>query len=233
MDQEKFGKFLKEIRKKHHLTQKQLADKYHVTYQAVSKWENGKNLPDLSLMKEMSKDFNVSLEEMFDGKMNEAPKKNKKWIAIFVGIAILFVILISVILFQKDSSDFTFKTLSSTCDNFNLSGNIAYNEKKSSIYIAHIQYCGGEDQNQYRKIECTLYETNDNLEMKIDSFKYDEDTPITLEDFLKTVTFTIDQYEKICKEYSENSMFLSISAEDQNGKVTMYKVPLSFQACSK
>ena len=68
MDQEKFGKFLKEIRKKHHLTQKQLADKYHVTYQAVSKWENGKNLPDLSLMKEMSKDFNVSLEEMFDGK---------------------------------------------------------------------------------------------------------------------------------------------------------------------
>ena len=79
MDQEKFGKFLKEIRKKHHLTQKQLADKYHVTYQAVSKWENGKNLPDLSLMKEMSKDFNVSLEEMFDGKMNEAPKKNKKW----------------------------------------------------------------------------------------------------------------------------------------------------------
>ncbi len=233
MDQEKFGKFLKEIRKKHHLTQKQLADKYHVTYQAVSKWENGKNLPDLSLMKEMSKDFNVSLEEMFDGKMNEAPKKNKKWIAIFVGIAILFVILISVILFQKDSSDFKFKTLSSNCDNFNISGNIAYNEKKSSIYIAHIQYCGGEDQNQYRKIECTLYETNDKLEMKIDSFKYDKDAPITLEEFLKTVTFTVDQYAKICKEYSENSMFLSISAEDQNGKVTMYKVPLSFQACSK
>lgn len=41
MDQEKFGKFIKEIRAKNNLTQKQLADKYHVTYQAVSKWENG------------------------------------------------------------------------------------------------------------------------------------------------------------------------------------------------
>ncbi len=41
MNQEKFGKFIKDIRKKHNLTQKQLADKYNVTYQAVSKWENG------------------------------------------------------------------------------------------------------------------------------------------------------------------------------------------------
>ncbi len=233
MDQEKFGKFLKEIRKKHHLTQKQLADKYHVTYQAVSKWENGKNLPDLALMKEIGKDFNVSIEEMFEGKISRTPKKNKKWVVIFSGITILLIILIFVVFFQKDGSDFTFKTLSSTCDNFNLSGNIAYNEKKSSIYITNIEYCGSEDQTAYQKIECTLYEKNQNIEMKIASFKYDKDKPITLEEFLKTVTFTVDQYAKICKEYSKNNMYLFISAEDQNEKVTSYKVPLSFQECSK
>ena len=44
MDQEKIGKFIKEIRKKNKLTQKDLADKYNVTYQAVSKWENGVSL---------------------------------------------------------------------------------------------------------------------------------------------------------------------------------------------
>lgn len=44
MNQEKLGKFIKDIRKKHNLTQKQLADKYNVTYQAVSKWENGISL---------------------------------------------------------------------------------------------------------------------------------------------------------------------------------------------
>ncbi len=58
MDQEKISKFIKKLRKENNLTQKQLADKYEVTYQAVSKWENGINLPDVILLKQMSKDFN-------------------------------------------------------------------------------------------------------------------------------------------------------------------------------
>ncbi len=62
MQEEKFGKLIREIRKKNHLTQKDLADKYHVTYQAVSKRENGKNLPDITLMKQISDDFNVSID---------------------------------------------------------------------------------------------------------------------------------------------------------------------------
>ena len=39
MEQEKIANLIKKIRKDNHLTQKELADKYHVTYQAVSKWE--------------------------------------------------------------------------------------------------------------------------------------------------------------------------------------------------
>ena len=74
MDQEKFGKFIKELRQKHNLTQKEFADKYHVTYQAVSKWENGKNMPDSTLIKKISEDFNVSLEELYNGEF----KNNKK-----------------------------------------------------------------------------------------------------------------------------------------------------------
>lgn len=62
MNQEKFGKLIKDIRKKNKLTQKQLADKYNVTYQAVSKWENGLNMSYAVLMLEVSKDFGISLE---------------------------------------------------------------------------------------------------------------------------------------------------------------------------
>lgn len=76
MDQEKFGKFIKDIRKKHNLTQKQLADKYNVTYKAVSKWENGLNMPDTSLMKQMSKDFEISIDELLEGEYKE--KKGKR-----------------------------------------------------------------------------------------------------------------------------------------------------------
>lgn len=68
MNQEKFGKLIKDIRKKNKLTQKQLADKYNVTYQAVSKWKNGLNMPDTALMLEISKDFGISLEGLLDCK---------------------------------------------------------------------------------------------------------------------------------------------------------------------
>ena len=68
MEQEKIGKFIKKIRKENNLTQKDLADKYGVTYQAVSKWETGKNIPDISLLKEISKDFNVNIEDLLEGK---------------------------------------------------------------------------------------------------------------------------------------------------------------------
>ena len=60
MDQEKIGKFIKELRKNNNLTQADLALKYGVTYQAVSKWENGKNIPDISIIKQMSKEISVN-----------------------------------------------------------------------------------------------------------------------------------------------------------------------------
>ena len=128
MNQEKIGKFIKNLRKKNNLTQQALADKYNVTYQAVSKWENGKNMPDISLLKQMSKDFNVSLEELFDGEIKK--KSNKKYIMVGV-IGIILILIISFLIINKNNSDFSFKTISSTCENFNISGSIDYNYKKS------------------------------------------------------------------------------------------------------
>ena len=48
MHPEEFGKFLIEQRKNNNLTQQQLADKLYVTSSAVSKWERGLSLPDIS-----------------------------------------------------------------------------------------------------------------------------------------------------------------------------------------
>ena len=59
MDQEKIGNIIKELRKKNNLTQQNLADQLGVTYQAVSKWENGKNIPDIAILKEISKLYNI------------------------------------------------------------------------------------------------------------------------------------------------------------------------------
>ena len=67
MNVDKIGKLIKKIRKDNHLTQKDLAVKYNITYQAVSKWENGKNIPDISLLKQICDDFNIDINSLLTG----------------------------------------------------------------------------------------------------------------------------------------------------------------------
>ena len=229
MDQEKFGKFIKEIRKNNNLTQKQLADKYGVTYQAVSKWENGKNMPDIMLIKQMSKDFNIELEDMFEGEYKSAAKKkNNNWMLILlITLLIAFVILLFLLIKSNSEKDFKFKTLTTGCEDFNISGSISYNENKSAIYISHVDYCGGDTEDEYKKIECSLYESHENTDVKISSCGTHENEFVTLETFLKDVKIMVDNYNSVCNNYyKDSSLYLLINATDENNKVTSYKIPL-------
>lgn len=67
MDQENIGKFIMELRKKKNMTQKDLADKLGITDRAISKWENGRGLPDHSLILELASILGVSVNELLTG----------------------------------------------------------------------------------------------------------------------------------------------------------------------
>lgn len=234
MNQEKFGKFIKELRKKNNLTQAELADKYGVTYQAVSKWETGKNMPDISLIRQMSKDFNIDISNFLDGTMSNKKHNFKNIIIIILGIIIVILSIIIIFTPKNKTDNYKFKTLSSECSNFTISGSISYDSKKSSIYISNIKYCGGNDNTKYKSIECILYEQHDNIDKRIDSYKYNENNLITLENFLHDVTFTIDNYSRACKEFKSNELYLLINASDKDNKITSYKIPLQINdSCSK
>lgn len=64
MHPEEFGKFLIEQRNNNNLTQQQLADKLYVTSSAVSKWERGLSLPDISKFEDIARVFDLSLLEV-------------------------------------------------------------------------------------------------------------------------------------------------------------------------
>ena len=72
------GKKIKELRKKKDMTQEKLADYLGVSYQAVSKWENGAACPDLSLIIPISKILDVSVDELFGVGENTNEAKRKK-----------------------------------------------------------------------------------------------------------------------------------------------------------
>ena len=67
MDLHKIGKFIFELRNEKGLSQKELANMIPVTREAVSKWENGKSLPDSSTLLILTKIFNITIDELLCG----------------------------------------------------------------------------------------------------------------------------------------------------------------------
>ena len=67
MDQRKIGGFLKELRKEKGLTQEQLAERLSVSNRTVSRWETGSNLPDLSVLVDLTDFYGIGIHEIIDG----------------------------------------------------------------------------------------------------------------------------------------------------------------------
>ena len=67
VNQEKIGKFIANLRKEKNMTQQELAKKLGVTDRAISKWENGRGLPDYSLLQDLCDTLSISINELFSG----------------------------------------------------------------------------------------------------------------------------------------------------------------------
>ena len=67
MDQIKTGKFIATLRKEKELTQEQLGEKLGVTNKTISRWENGNYMPDIEMLSILSKEFDVSINELISG----------------------------------------------------------------------------------------------------------------------------------------------------------------------
>ena len=78
MDQVKIGRFIADRRKKASLTQMQLAEKLNITDRAISKWENGKSLPDSSIMLELCDVLGISVNDLLSGEVVTMENFNKE-----------------------------------------------------------------------------------------------------------------------------------------------------------
>lgn len=71
MDNEKFGQFVRFMRKEKQMTQQQLAERLHLTDKAISKWERGLSLPDISMLEQLAKELDISVVELLCGEKKE------------------------------------------------------------------------------------------------------------------------------------------------------------------
>lgn len=68
MNQEQIGKFIAELRKEKNLTQEQLAEVLGVNTKSISRWENGKTMPNLSMLPTLANELNVEISELINGR---------------------------------------------------------------------------------------------------------------------------------------------------------------------
>lgn len=236
MDAVQIGNFIKNLRKKNNLTQKQFADKLGVTYQAVSKWETGKSIPDIILLKEISKIFSVNINELLEGeKKEECPKTitllssvTKKYL-LLIGCVLLVILLLILGIFRSNqNNDFYFKTMTSSCNDFILTGSVAYNEDKTSIYISDVEYCGKPNDTLYKEFDCYLYEDYQNTKTKISSCN-GKSGAMKLEEFLDTIKINVNNYVASCKLFSSSSLYLEINATDLTDQKISYEIPIRLE----
>ena len=125
MNQKKIGLFLKTLRKEKNITQEVLAEKLNVSSRTVSRWETGSNMPDISLLVELSEFYQVSIPEIINGerksdKMNQETKdtaikmaeysknelntERRKIISALLMIFGVFIIISALAIFPNESS---------------------------------------------------------------------------------------------------------------------------------
>lgn len=109
MDAMKTGALIAQVRKEKGITQRELAEKVYVSVQAVSKWELGKNFPDLALMEPLAEALDLTVSELLAGERGEPPRdelvrdslrlgeeqlrpKIKQWRGRFIAAAVLLAL---------------------------------------------------------------------------------------------------------------------------------------------
>ena len=77
MNQQKIGEFLKDLRNDKGLTQEQLAEHFYVSSRTVSRWETGRNMPDVEMLIELADFYDVEIREIIDGERKSENMDNE------------------------------------------------------------------------------------------------------------------------------------------------------------
>ena len=215
MNQEIVSKTIKEIRLKNKLTQEEFASIFGVTYQAVSKWENGKSIPDIDTLTNICKKYNININTLL------ADKKNNK-LPIIIVILVFILSVFILFLFMNKTNDYEVKEVNSTCDTYEINGNAVISNDRQTLLIKQIKYCG-DDSKVYKKLESTLIKEDNNVLTIIDKVEGENKS---INDYIKDVSFHIDSKTSDCKNLNNSKLYIEIKTTNENGEVLTHNIPL-------
>lgn len=238
MDQNKIGKFIEKARKARHLTQQQLADILGVSNTAISKWEHGNNLPDISMLEPLSIALKVDMLDLLTAQSSTHTKvskkcaqqrKNKSIRFILIVITLILFILTTNFITYHNCNKITERILSEQIQVYKISSNnidyvvegyIIFNNKENLVYIEKIAFQGLENHNiDYTKIKEVNYYLELNGYKIFKQTSHIEEKTTTLNNIFKQ--YKGNSYKNDNKYFNKNRNFkeanLIIQMTDNKG----------------
>lgn len=217
----RYGEIILELREKSHMTQTQLSEKLNVNSNAISKWENGITLPSEENIIKLNKIFNVSIDDIYNSKINNNNKsfiyKTKKFIQdkfiIFISILSLILLFLIFLLtyFINNFGVFNYYNLESTNQNYTINGNIIKFPDKISINASNLYLYDSV-------IKSINYETTIYLD---DIFIYKIGS---IENIISNKEININDYLKNININLSDELIILSNIKDINGKNLVFKI---------
>lgn len=252
MDIEKIGNFIAMMRKRNGLTQAELAEKFNITKNAVSKWERGICMPDVDKLDIVADTLGVSVIELINGEennklsdsqINQITKKGiqfyhqkllnnvKKKFVIIVVFFLMIIFIISLIFIFNNYGKFKVYNLYSPNNEYTADGNVILTNSNNIFTLTNIEAIKEE----LFLIEGYVFDyalyLDDQLLMKQgDIYLYEHsegDVPIYLTDYLNTISIYIsDELDRsknfVVKNISKKQLKLVINYIDNDLKNSSY-----------
>ena len=228
MDCKKIGEYIQRKRKAIKITQQELGDKLGVTDKAVSKWETGIALPDVSLYKELCEILNITIEELLNGEDNKSIPidKKKNIIIICLSIIVSFLLVISLLLgifFYQNYNKVHVYDLESASNEFRVDGKLIVIGDKSYISINNVKYNNSEEL-LFSKLNYELVYMDDVL-LKTGDESIKIHNRIYLEEYINSLNLFHNTDEKIILD-NNNFLKLIIRAIDKKNEENLYYIKI-------
>lgn len=144
MDNRKIGKLIAELRRKQGLTQQELGDKVGVGFRAVSKWERGLTLPDISIINDVSKILGISSDELLKGEITNKEKPTRKKVSnklkITITVMLGIFLIVAGLLIYFNNRTYAYNLYSSNMEQYFVEGEALFVKNKISVIISKINF---------------------------------------------------------------------------------------------
>ena len=248
MNQKKIGKFINQKRKEKNLTQKQLAEYLGVTEKSISNWENGRNMPDLSLFEPLCKILNITINELMSGEaiankdyqkkleeniinlaLSNTKRLHKRIVILLIVVTIVFIILLTgIILYRTIELDIDYDERMMSCsfdDNkliYKVEGTSVFNTKYITKIVNDNKYLIFHSTINLYNINHNKWEYHESLGESLIGNRIPFGSSLELKE-------EKDKYSNVIAIYTNKSLK---DIEKLNGDELINEINNSYQMCS-